>query len=146
MQQAKQATASCDCANANTEHHSGARCCWPLTFCSTWRGLVLRHCFALGQGSKYDINQNQSSRPACRHASIPASWLRSSDPVRFFVWHRLHNLDTDISCYAHHTYLDPMDHPSLQASSGSTDPWERVKPILETLYMSNKRHLADVIL
>jgi hypothetical protein len=25
------------------------------------------------------------------------------------------------------------------------DPWERLKPILETLYMSEKRKLADVI-
>jgi hypothetical protein len=38
-----------------------------------------------------------------------------------------------------HTRPVVMNHSSSEASSGSMDPWERLKPILETFYMSEKR-------
>ena len=38
-----------------------------------------------------------------------------------------------------------MDRPTFPASSGSTDSWERVKPILEVLWLTEKRKLADVV-
>ncbi|OAL44878.1 hypothetical protein IQ07DRAFT_549222 [Pyrenochaeta sp. DS3sAY3a] len=38
-----------------------------------------------------------------------------------------------------------MDHPSLPTASGSSDIWDSMKPIIENLYMSEKRKLADLI-
>jgi hypothetical protein len=38
-----------------------------------------------------------------------------------------------------------MDQPDHHASSSATDPWEQMKPIIETLYMAEKRKLAYVV-
>jgi hypothetical protein len=48
-------------------------------------------------------------------------------------------------CLTLHTRPAVMNHSSSEALSGSVDPWERLKPILETFYMSEKRKLVDVM-
>lgn len=64
--------------------------------------------------------------------------------LRISIRSTIYNADTEFTHCEQHISLYVMERPSFHATSGSSDPWEAVKPILEILYMSEKKKLKGV--